>query len=95
MRAVGLVRADARNGEVFVEHFGDDAIEHGLVVGGHDESISRLRWARGESREKSAVEAGNTGALALFVPIGILFLVFAGAIRVMLRTRNRQLRAKS
>jgi hypothetical protein len=41
------------------------------------------------------VEAGNTGALALFVPIGILFLVFAGAIRVMLRTRNRQLRAKS
>lgn len=45
MRAVGLVRADARNGEVFVEHLGDDAIEHCFVVGGHDESISRLRWA--------------------------------------------------
>ena len=40
-----------------------------------------------------AVAAVNIGALALLVPIGILFLVFAAAIRVMLRTRNRQLRA--
>lgn len=39
--------------------------------------------------------AGNIGPVALLVPIGILFLVFAAAIRVMLRTRNRQLRAKS
>ncbi|WP_157372475.1 hypothetical protein [Arthrobacter sp. Soil736] len=37
---------------------------------------------------------GNIGALALLLPIGILFLVFAAAIWMMLRIRNRQLRAK-
>jgi hypothetical protein len=42
-----------------------------------------------------AVAAGNTGAPALLVPVGNLFLVFAAAIRVMLRTRNRQLRERS
>lgn len=39
-----------------------------------------------------AVVAGNIGALALLVPVGIPFLAFAAAIWVMLRTRNRQLR---
>lgn len=39
VRSVGFVGADAHANEVFVEHLGDDAIEHGLVVGGHDESV--------------------------------------------------------
>jgi hypothetical protein len=37
---------------------------------------------------------GDIAALALLLPIGILFLVFAAAIWMMLRIRNRQLRAK-
>jgi hypothetical protein len=41
-----------------------------------------------------AAAAGNIGTLALILPIAILFLVFAAAIWVMLRPRNRQLRAK-
>ncbi|MGO4584928.1 hypothetical protein AB4Z38_13710 [Arthrobacter sp. 2RAF6] len=36
--------------------------------------------------------AGNIGALALLLPIGMLFLVFAAAIWIMFRTRNRWLK---
>lgn len=41
------------------------------------------------------VLAGDTGTGFLLLPIALLFLVFAAAIWMMLRSRNRQLRAKS
>ena len=40
-----------------------------------------------------AAAAGNIDSLALLLPIALLFLVFAAAIWMMLRTRNRQLGA--
>ncbi|MDF9751990.1 hypothetical protein [Arthrobacter sp. ES3-54] len=40
-----------------------------------------------------AAAAGNIDSLALLLPIALLFLVFAAAIWMMLRTRNRQLEA--
>lgn len=40
------------------------------------------------------VAAGDTGTGFLLLPIALLFLVFAAAIWMMLRSRNRQLRAK-
>ncbi|WP_442545247.1 hypothetical protein ACSBOX_06095 [Arthrobacter sp. KN11-1C] len=38
---------------------------------------------------------GNIFALPLLMPIAVLSLVFAAGIWLMLRTRNRQLKAKS
>lgn len=91
---VGLILAQLFESEASARYKPSDLSEHDLKVWKRNALVLAIIGVVLGCIAGTAGAVGNLDMLALLGPIGILFLVFAAVIWVMLRKRNRRLRAK-
>lgn len=91
---VGLFLAQLYESEASARYKPSDLSEHDVEVWKRNALVLAIIGIVLGCIAGTAGAIGNVGMLALLLPIGVLFLVFAAAIWIMLRKRNRQLRTK-